>query len=1210
MGTFNELRAQFDPEDERRRGKQFEYVCQWFLTNDPTYRAVLRKVWLWKEWTGRWSDAEAGIDLVAEDTDGRLWAIQAKAYATARSVTKHDVDKFLTESSRPQFSYRILIATTDNMHHIAKRTMDDLGVSFIGLTELSAADDYLDWPQTPAHLRPSKPPERKRPWDYQRTAIDRVVKGLERADRGQLIMACGTGKTLTARFITQELAAERTLVLVPSLSLLKQTMREWRIADVKWPFRALPVCSDETVGRAEDDAAISHTSDLGVPVTTDPEVIADFLRNGAGRRVVFSTYQSSPQIASALALSRVPEFDLVIADEAHRCAGPAKTDFATVLDPLAIKAKRRLFMTATPRIYSSSSKKAAEDANFEYASMDDPAKFGDVFHRLKFSEAIERKLLTDYQIVIIGVDDATYQNWAERGTLVNLDGTKMDTDARSLAGQIGLAKAMAKYDLQRIITFHGRVNSAKKFAASMPAVLDWMPADQRPNGALWSKFASGTMSAGERHVLLQHLKRLDDGERGLLANARCLAEGVDVPALDGVAFIDPKRSEVEIVQAVGRAIRKSESKTIGTVVIPVFINTDDDPEIALRDSVFKPVWDVVKALRSHDDELGSQLDELRRELGRQRGRLRLPAKICDDDLVETVGANFARAFELRLVEQTTASWQAWYGLLEQFVGDAGHARVQASYIVDGYKLGAWVSDQRIHYGQGILVAERQRRLEELPGWSWDPHADNWEEGFTRLEQYVGQNGHARVPQSYKADGYRLGQWISVQRANYGKGVLGAERQRRLEELPGWAWDAKVAEWEEGFRRLVRYVEQNGHARLPASYKAADGYFLGRWVVYQRVNHDKGVLDADRQRRLEVLAGWTWDPKVDEWEDGFRRLVRYVEQNGHARVPPAYDFDGYKLSSFVTNQRGKYTKGVLDAKRQRRLEELPGWTWNPHADSWEEGFTRLEQYVGLNGHARVPQSYKTDSYKLGLWVTNQRGKYARGVLDAKRQRRLEDLPGWTWNTLSDGWEDGFARLLQYVEQNSHSRVPQSYKADGYLLGRWVHFQRRKYAKGVLDAERQRRLEELPGWTWVPVVEEWEEGCKRLTLYVEQNGHARVPLSHVLDGYKLGRWVAKKRSQYANGVLDAERQRRLEELPGWTWNPHANNWEEGFTRLEQYVGLNGHARVPQSYKTDSYKLGLWVTRQRGQHTKGLLDAERQRRLEEVPGWTWNTAAVPGE
>ena len=353
----------------------------------------------------------------------------------------------------------------------------------------------------------------------------------------------------------EKLAAERTLVLVPSLSLLAQTLREWT-ANATAGFDFLPVCSDETV--ADPDAVVANTSDLGFPVTTDPEEIATFLRRRSGRRVIFSTYQSSPRIAEAFRLGRVPAFDLVIADEAHRCAGRVSSDFATILDAEAIPARRRLFMTATPRYFTGRVVREAKEADFEVASMDDEAAFGPVFHRLSFGEAIERDLLTDYQVVVVGVDDATYRDWAERGRFVTLDGTKV-TDARTLAGQIGLAKAMRRYDLHRTISFHSRVACARvRPLAARGHRVD--AARQRPKGHLWSDYVSGEMPAGERHALLQHLGRLDDGERGLLANARCLAEGVDVPTLDGVAFIDPRRSEVDIVQAVGRAIRSPETR--------------------------------------------------------------------------------------------------------------------------------------------------------------------------------------------------------------------------------------------------------------------------------------------------------------------------------------------------------------------------------------------------------------------------------------------------------------------------------------------------------------------------------------------------------------------------------------------------------------------------------------------------------------------------
>ncbi|CDM77196.1 DEAD/DEAH box helicase [Mycobacterium marinum] len=1198
MGDFDTLLRSLDA-DPQVRGKQFEQVCKWFFENDPVYSRDLRRVWLWKDWPGRWG-GDAGIDLVAEDRTGDLWAIQAKAYDPKYRVSKKDVDKFLSESGRKVFAFRMLIATTDLIDRTGERTIQqqEKRSTFFRLNDLRAA--AVDWPKSPAQLRPAKRRTPAKPRPHQKEAIRDVVKGFTTSDRGQLIMACGTGKTLTGLFIAEKLEAQRTLVLLPSLSLLKQTLNEWR-ANCANDFASLPVCSDDTVAGI-DDAAIAHTADLGVPVTTDPKEIAEFLRRKSGPLAVFSTYQSSPRIEAAFRLGRVPRFDLVVADEAHRVAGPVSSDFATVLDSTAIRGDRRLFMTATPRYFTGRVLKAAQEADFEVASMDDETKFGPVFHRLSFGEAIERDLLTDYQVAVVGVDDATYREWAEKGTLVTGDGKTID-NAATLAGQIGLAKAMRKYDLHRVISFHSRVKSAREFAASMPEVIGWMPSRQRPKGRFWSDVATGQMPAGDRYVLLQHLGRLDDADRGLLANARCLSEGVDVPTLDGVAFIDPRRSEVDIVQAVGRAIRKSDAKTVGTIVIPVFIDTEVDPEAALYSSAFKPVWDIVKALRAHDDDLGEQLDELRRALGRRAGRITLPPKI-HVDIPTRVGADFAAAFDARLIEYTTTTWEFWFGLLQRYTECNGHSRVPQSLVIDGFPLGKWVNKQRAQYILRTLRADREQRLQGLPGWTWEPKAELWDNGFDALLAYVALHGHARVPQSFNSDGYPLGRWVSKQRARHAEGSLDADRESRLEAIPGWTWDPAVDQWEDGFSRLVDYVEIHGHARVPRSC-AVDGFKLGQWVVTRRVKHLKDSMDADRARRLNELPGWTWEPFADKWEEGFTHLVKYAERQGNCRIPASCIDNGFKLGQWTTLQRQDYGKGILDVSRQRRLSDVAGWTWDPVADRWEEGFNRLVEYTKHYGDALVPQTYSLNGYQLGAWVNTQRSRYAKGNLEQDRTRRLKALPGWTWGSRVDKWEKGFHQLQAYVEIHGDTRVPRGYATDGFNLGDWVSNQRAR--RSILDEDRTKRLAALPGWTWDPHADKWEEGFRHLQAYVEIHGDVRVPRPHTVNGYKLGSWVMIQRGSYNNGTLEADRQNRLERLHGWVWDPHGDRWEEGYGRLVEYAKGEGHTKVPQLYTVDGYRLGAWVSQQHYKHTEGTLSAKRKERLERLPGWTWRTSST---
>ena len=1114
MTALGDLLGRLDT-DPVRRGRQFERICEWYLTHDPEYAGELRQVWLWKDWPGRWG-ADAGIDLVAEDVRGRLWAIQAKAYDSGTWITKRDVDTFLAEAGRPEFSFRLLIATTNWIGRTAKRTIEaqEKPASVLLLGDLEAA--CVNWPASPSVLRARRQPP-KRPRPHQRKAINAVVKGFEEAERGQLVMACGTGKTLTALFITEKLAVSRILVLVPSLSLLKQTLREWT-ANAKVRFDFLPVCSDETVA-LDPDAVVSNTSDLGFPVTTDPGEIAAFLRRRSSvARVVFATYQSSPEIAKAFRSGWVPAFDLAVADEAHRCAGRASSDFSTILNAEAIKARRRLFMTATPRDYTRRVLRETKEADFEFASMDDEEKFGPVFHRLGFAEAIQRDLLTDYRVVVVGVDDATYRDWAQRGRFVTLDGTKV-TDARTLAGKIGLAKAMRRYDLHRTITFHSRVERAKEFAHSLPEVIAWMPPRQRPTGHVWADFASGEMPAGERHALLQRLGSIDDGERGLIANARCLAEGVDVPTLDGVAFIDPRRSEVDIVQAIGRAIRLAPDKTVGTIVLPVFIDTDVDAEIALDGSAFKPVWDVIKALRSHDDEIGEQLDELRRQQGRQRQRPRLPGKI-HLDLPARVSLDFARAFDVRLVEQTTASFNYNLGLLQAFAAREGHARVPLGHVEGRIRLGYWVANQRA--SKDKLSPERRSQLEAVPGWTWDVLGEKWAESYAAAHTFAQREGHARIPVNHIEGGIKLGQWVVIQRSN--KDQLSQPRREELEALPGWTWDPYADAWDERLAATRAFAEREGHARIPRSH-VENGISLGSWVLIQRRNRD--TLSPKRRAQLEAIPGWTWDPFADAWNQSFSALKKFAAREGHARVPSGHIEDGVRLGRWVTLKRSN--KDRLSEERRARLESLPGWGWDARADTWAQKLTALQRFVEREGHARVPERHIEDGIKLGSWVREQRGN--KDKIGQQRREQLEAIPGWTWDPYADAWNRNYMALKQFADREGHARVPRKCIENSVKLGSWVGDQRINQHK--LGKERCARLEALPGWSWDPVADAFAENIAALGAFVEREGHARVSYSHIEDGIKLGQWVRTQRA--TREKLNPELRARLEALPGWELGP---------------------------------------------------------------------------
>ena len=999
MAELAGLFAKLDS-DKLVRGRQFERICKWYFRNDPRYRLELKRVWLWNEWPDKWGP-DAGIDLVAETFDKKLWAIQAKAYEETYSIKKADIDTFLSESSRPVFSYRLLIATTNFIGRTAERTLHDQEkpVGRVLLSDLQKSQ--VIWPESPEKLE-AKVVQPKIPYPHQQKAIDDVCKGFRDNERGQLIMACGTGKTLVALWVAERLKSRRTLILLPSLSLLAQTLREWA-ANAGKTFHYLPVCSDDTVRGA--DRLVSRTSDLGLPVTTNADEVAAFLRRGE-RIVVLSTYQSSPVVAEAFKQSGVPSFDVAIADEAHRCAGRAEGQFATILDGDGIKARRRLFMTATPRYFTNKVKREAEQLDFEIASMDDASKFGQVFHLLSFSKAIEQDLLCDYQFVIVGVDDATYRRYAEEGTFVTTDGKEV-TDARTLASQIALAKAVRKYDLKRVVTFHGRIKRAREFSDKFPDVVRWIPENSRPTGDVWSKHVSGEMPSSKRDSLLNRLRDLDAGERGVLANARCLAEGVDVPDLDGVAFIDPRRSELDIVQAVGRAIRKSPNKKIGTVVLPVFVNTEQDCEVALDSSLFRPIWDVLKALRAHDDLLAYNLDQLRRQLGRDlTAKVELPEKLFVDVPV-TVGQAFAESFRVKAVEKSTASWEFWFGLLERYVEQEGHARVATGHTtLDGYNLGSWVHRQRFLYWRGELPKEKRQALKRLAGWYWSDSEASWKEGIKRLRKYAKSEGHCLVAHDYVTDdGFRLGNWVSIKRLAYRRGRLSPKQQASLEALPRWTWGhtmpdrkAKKTMWLTGLACLREYAGYHGHVTVPGSYVTEEGFNLGVWAMRQRIAYRKGELSLEQQGLLEELPGWILSTMGVKWVKGFKRLRAFVAREGHALVWWSHTTaDGYKLGEWVAKQREAYGRRQLSTEQKEALENLPDWEWDTFEAWWRAGLKRLLKYVERKRTALVPLNYVTqDGCELGKWVARQREAFKDKKLPAYKQAALEKLPGWEWH----------------------------------------------------------------------------------------------------------------------------------------------------------------------------------------------------------------------
>lgn len=615
---------------EKDKGDKFEKLMLAFFRTEPTYKAQFKNVWLWSDWPGNKRLPDTGIDLVAENIDGGYTAIQCKNYAPTTTLEKSDIDSFFTESGKAPFTHRIIVSTTSLWSVHAENSLkgQDKPVRRIGVEALS--NSMVDWTSLNLNnLGRLKLVEGKKRRDHQKEAIKAVISGFKEHERGKLIMACGTGKTYVAQCISEDFVGVggSVLVLVPSISLLSQTIKEWT-ADSSIPITVYGVCSDAKAGRRRETEDMSPY-DLAIPATTDTKsLITNFKKNKSkdAMNVIFSTYQSIDIVQKAQK-EGIGKFDLIIADEAHRTTGMTRvgeedSHFTKVHDEKFLLASKRLYMTATPRMYGDSAKAKANAAEAWLASMDDYDTYGEEFYRLGFYEAVQRDLLTDYKVIVLTVDENAVAAAFQQQLADSNHELKLDEATRI----VGCLNAFAKHDpkneyfvndnipMKRVVAFSNTINSSKRFKEIFTEVSERFKSFTNSDLAISVAVdhVDGSFNSDKRDTLLGWLKsNPPTSVCNVLSNARCLTEGVDVPSLDAVVFLEPRNSMVDVVQAVGRVMRKNIDKKYGYVIIPIGIPADISPEEALSDNKrYAAVWQVLNALRSHDERLNAVINKL------------------------------------------------------------------------------------------------------------------------------------------------------------------------------------------------------------------------------------------------------------------------------------------------------------------------------------------------------------------------------------------------------------------------------------------------------------------------------------------------------------------------------------------------------------------------------------------------------------------------
>jgi superfamily II DNA or RNA helicase len=1026
------------------QGWEFEKALKRWFSNDQEWQGFFEEVFLWNEWPLA-KTRDIGIDLVAKDKIGGYWAIQAKAYDPESALKKSDIDSFISSSSKSIFSGRILVTTSKILGPNLRATLSGQDKETRVITWSDLVTSEFDWSAESQNHQIEKAL-----WPHQLSAIEKIKQLLPEKRRGQLIMACGTGKTLTSIRIAESLESQLTLVMVPSISLISQAISDWS-RDSREAFSWWAVCSDETVGSKEETEKF-YAFDLSKPSSTDEAELVKFLKTN-GKKVIFSTYHSSNVVARALQNAGTTA-NLAIFDEAHRLAGRVSKSFTALLDD-SLPIQMRLFQTATPRLFKQYNLKSEpEDVAL---SMDEESIFGEVLYRYSFAQAIKDGNLRDFKVVIFVVTNEMLKEEIDNRELSKL-GEKV-IDFKDLAINFGVIKAMVKHDLRRTITFHSRVKWASNFSESQRMLWHELSA---PSTQLETFTLSGENSASQRKSKLAILKSADKNRFVQVTNARCLAEGVDVPDLDGVVFVDPKASKVDITQAVGRAIRKgSGRREFGYVVIPIFLTEEEVSEGVIDSAAFASTLEVLGALKAHDEDFESLLTRTRLgTLKASQSRNYLPKILIDSP--RSLPNHFHEKVQTAILEGVTSGWYGNYLNLKRLVAGGLNVRTDLGRLGSHKSLTSWVSTQRQAYADGRLDVERIELLEAIPNWFWNER-QIFDEAFAEFISYLKTGGILLPPEELvnRASGGKMRNFARQVQTKYvdplSNGELTSDQRLSLDSIDSWreftsvsvahefsirGCDGETYEinvprapttaWPQSWRAMLSYLSAvesysiaNNHFCFPETVDSKRYYFDGVGVSYYRYKIEKGELPRyilDVLSQLQKIPDCRKIPKPsipndnpetadgdfwydDRWEKSFIAFSNYFTETGISAPSAGTKRDGINIATWISSQRGLYTgtftrhENVVSDERRQRLESLPGFTWEIPNDQtggfrkWKKTFELVRAFENAEGHTNFVQRRDPNLYS---WGRKQRDKYKKGELSEVKIVLLESLKTWEWN----------------------------------------------------------------------------------------------------------------------------------------------------------------------------------------------------------------------
>lgn len=1130
-------------------GKIFEVFSKYYFLTAPELDGQYSDVWLYDEIpltvkeTLDLGTVEYGIDLLLKTYNNEYIVVQCKFKNDETSKLNWSSDKIANLFAYcPKADGYIVFSNCASLDSVSLSRQKNFTFFSIGHLLEIEPDTFLN---ITLRLNDNQPKEKVFfiPKPHQQKAIDECTEWFTEGEesRGQLILPCGAGKTFTSLWIKEELKSNKTLVLVPSLALLRQIKNEWS-KQRKTKYQYLCVCSERDIDNDNQDSIVTHTYEIGGNVTTNPKEIFDFLNQDFQEKVIFSTYQSLPAIIDSIKNTEI-NFDFVFCDEAHKTAGISKGVFGLIHDNEKIPAKRRLYATATPRIVKESlKKKLGDDLKYTH-DMNDPATFGEEFYRMSFKDAIDQDILVDYKIVAIGVNDSQLSGYLKERRFVD-----KNISIDEVANNYALDYVMTKYFANHALTFHSRVKLAKEFSSRHSKLF----------GNTTSFSVDGTQPTSIRNQILNEFK---NSEKAVISNARCLTEGVDVPTIDLVYFSDPKNSKVDIIQAVGRALRKKEGKKLGYIVVPIYHSDNKEVENSISQGSFKNLLQVIRSLCDQDERLQDEINSIAFGKGK-RGLKKIDIISSFEEEIESLQLiGFEEKLRESLFDQiiykTSNNWDIWFLELKTYLeikNDYPHKNEKKDLYV-------WVAQQRNRKKNGSLKIEEIRKLNSI-NFAWGIVDFKWNKNFATFQEYSITNV---FPPCKDIDSNELVQWYNYQQTclKEKKTITKEQTQLFLKIYNTFQGPASRKKWIPLYNDLLNWRTENPN-KWP-QYNNDDSNSketkLSTFCLLIRKRYRANNLENFWLEKFLVL-GFNFEGHLDNWLAKYEEYKKKVEDEQSVSIqkigPTAY--------AWVILQIQKEKEDALTKTQSDCIN-----VFKKYFKNWDESFEEVKAWILEQN--KLPS--RTTHSGFHSWLGSQRVAYKKGNLSDQQIENLKsigyDLEAKGNENKKDRWLEMYNQLLEFRKLNSDSWP--KFGAVGFesQLYNWCQANRQAQAGTAfrrlpLQQERIDKLNKI-GFVWNNRADEktWDEWFSELNKHLEKHNVSNIP--SLANGKKtpLYTWLALQKSAYKKGSLEKIKFEALDKL-GIDLNSGERDgftkWANTIKKIAEFIEKNGY--YPQAGK----------------------------------------------